>query len=177
MARHDLRCTACGTVHRDVDIPISQGARAYCLVTVCDCHPQVQDGRQQLGRLEPVPAIRLSLFKDGGPTGGRDDFQKFTLPVEDPASPTGFRDVTIGSLSDIRRLERESERAEQNGEGRRMIWRDYSQDGSNRDRHTIAPDPSLTPDKTFSNGTPVRVRRGDPVIADHGAIPDHEVSD
>ncbi len=49
-----------------------------------------------------------------------------------------------------------------------LIWRDYSQDHSNRDVHTLAPDPSMKPPKHYSNGTPVTLRRGAPVIADHG---------
>lgn len=101
--------------------------------------------------------------------------EKTTIPVEDPSSPTGFRDVTIGSLADIRRLERESEQAERDGVGRRMIWRDFSQNRSNTDVHTIMADPALTPSKTYTNGTPVTFRRGEPVIADHGTIEDaHE---
>ena len=120
--------------------------------------------------LEPIPAIRLSLFSDADSRSSPHDFTKFTTPVEDPSSPTGYRDVTISSLADIRRLERDSERAERNGEGRRMLWRDYSQDRSNWDQHTLGPDPSLKPAKTFTNGTPVTVRRGDPVPADHGTL-------
>jgi hypothetical protein len=114
-----------------------------------------------------IPFARFSLFSDSGREGGA-SFAKFTLPVEDPGSPTGFREETVGSLTDIRRLERESEQREANGEGRRMVWRDYSQDHSNKHTHTLAPDPSLTPSKTYVNGQPVKIRRGDPVIADHG---------
>jgi hypothetical protein len=118
-------------------------------------------------RMAWIPQAKFSLFSDSGRESG-DSFAKFTTVVEDPGSTTGFREATVGSLADIRRLERESERLEANGEGRRMIWRDYAQDHSNRDVHTIAPDPSMKPATHYSNGTPVNVRRGDPVIADHG---------
>jgi hypothetical protein len=126
-----------------------------------------------------LPAMTISLFSDAATEGGS-SFAKFTLPVEDPGSPTGFRDETVASLADIRRLERESLQREANGEGRRMIWRDYSQDATNRDVHTIAPDPSMKAPKHYANGTPVKIRRGAPVVADHGeqhaaprGTPDH----
>lgn len=153
MAVHDLHCLGCDRIQQDVDIAISVGARAYCRTHCC---PWCQ------GPLEPVAAIgSMSLFHE---------FEKFTTPIEDPASPSGFRDVTVSTLADIRRLERESEQAERNGEGRRMVWRDYSQDPSNRDKHTLGEDPSMKPAKTYTNGQPVLVRRGDPVTADHGTL-------
>jgi hypothetical protein len=114
-----------------------------------------------------IPQAKFSLFSDSDSEGGG-SFAKFTLPVEDPGAPGGFRQETVASLQDIRRLEKESEVRERNGEGRRMVWRDYSQDHGNKHTHTLGADPSLTPSKTFANGTPVKIRRGDLVIADHG---------
>jgi hypothetical protein len=116
--------------------------------------------------------MRISLFSDADPRHGSSDFAKFTTQVEDTASPNGFREVTVGSLADIRREERESEQRERNGEGRRLVWRDYSQDPSNGDRHTLGADPSLKPAKHYTNGQPVITRRGDPVTADHGTVED-----
>lgn len=153
MALHDFHCLACGERVIDFNVPVAIGARAgapYC--PSCEIPTP----------MEPIVAIgRMSLFSE---------FEKFTLPIEDPASPTGFRDVQINTLSDIRRLERDSEQAERNGEGRRMVWRDYSNDPSNKDKHTLGEDPSLTPPKHYANGTPVTFRNGAPVIADHGTI-------
>lgn len=157
------------------------GARLYCRTHWCmeivDVQIAEDDHRPRYchGQLEPVPAIRLSLFSDGDrhvqPGHGDRDFTKFTLPVEDPGSPTGYRQETIGSLADIRRLEKESEQRERDGEGRRMIWRDYSNDPSNKDRHTLAPDfEQEAPVTHFSNGTPVQIRRGEAVTADHGTV-------
>jgi hypothetical protein len=117
--------------------------------------------------------MRISLFSDADPRKGPTDFAKFTTQVEDPSRPEGFRDVTISSLADIRRLERESEQAERNGDGRKMVWRDYSQDRSNIDQHTLGADPSLKPAKHYTNGTPVITRRGDPVVASHGTLEDN----
>lgn len=172
-ARHDLRCGSCGYVYHDVAIQMTLGARGYCLTHECRrllYGTEGWDGAVCGGVLEPVPAIRLSLFSDADPRSSPHDFTKFTTQVETPGG--GFRDVTVSSLRDIRRVEQESEQAEREGWGRRMTWRDYSQDVSNRDVHTIAPDPSLRPAKTFTNGTPVIARRGDPVTADHGTLPE-----
>ncbi len=163
MARHDFMCGDCGYLWRDVAIPISLGAQAGAP----DC-PRCEVSV----RMAWIPAMRISLFSDSPSQSTAGNFSKFTLPVEDPGSPTGYRDVTVASLADIRQLERESEQAERNGEGRKMVWRDYSQDHSNQQVHTLGTDPSLTPAKTYTNGEPVRVRRGDPVIADHGEVPE-----
>src|SRR5258708_34276833 len=100
-----------------------------------------------------IPQARFSVFSDSGREAG-DSFAKFTLPVEDPSSPTGFRDETVGSLADIRRLERESEQRERDGLGRRMIWRDYPQAPSNPDAHPLAPAPPMKPPKHYTHGTP-----------------------
>lgn len=156
MALHDLRCLNCGSVYADVNISVTVGASAYCEEHGCVCG----------GGLESIPAAHFSGFNDSG----RGQFAKFTTQVEDPKSPTGWRDITIGSLADIRREERESEARARNGEGQQLIWRDYSQSASNRDKHTMMDDPSLKPSKFYSNGTPVKIRRGAPVIADHGTV-------
>jgi len=151
----------------DVNVPCSVGAsRAEVYCPACDAD------LSRMVRMVPIPAMRISLFSDADPRNGSRDFAKFTTQIEDPSSPTGYRDATIGSLADIRRLERESEQAERNGEGRRMVWRDYAPDHSNADQHTLGADPSLKPDKYYTNGTKVQIRRGDPVTADHGTVED-----
>ena len=160
MARHDYQCPVCRHVVRDHVVPTGQRASEH--PPICSQH--------QIGgpvRMDWLPNARFSLFSDAA-TEGAGSFAKFTLPVEDPGSPTGFREETVSSLADIRRLERESEQRERNGEGRRMVWRSYSQDDANKDKHTLGEDPSLRPSKTYANGTPVKIRRGDPVVADHG---------
>lgn len=165
MPQHFFDCPDCGT-RREVNVPIAIGAKAaqvYC--PACDAD------LQRTVRMVAVPGIgRMSIFSDGDSRNGPKDFSKFTTQIEDPASPSGYREVTIGSLADIRRLERESEQAERNGEGRKMVWRDYAQDHSNADQHSFMADPSEKPSKTYTNGTPVKVRKGDPVTADHGTL-------
>lgn len=156
MPLHDYRCPACGAVLTDQYRSVTEGAKAHppwCFNDVA--HPIAAVC------MEPIPGFRLGLFKE---------FEKTTIPVEDPGSPTGFRQETITTLADIRRLEAQSEQRERNGEGRRMVWRDFSQDPSNQHTHTLMADPSIAAPKFYSNGTPVKVRRGDPVIADHGAL-------
>lgn len=160
MANHDLRCRDCGHVYYDVNISIHVGALEYCKTNYCTCSLGADS------TLEPIPAAHFSGFNDSG----AGSFAKFTTVVEDPGAPTGYREITISSLADIRREERESEVRERNGEGQRLCWRDYSQDASNKDKHTMMDDPSLKPSKFYSNGTPVKVRRGAPVIADHGTV-------
>jgi len=166
MALHDYRCPRCGCFKQDVNVPVAIGASNYAVYcTSLDGHLYCAPVR-----MEPIPAIRLSLFSDADARSSPHDFTKATVQVEAPEG--GFREVTVSSLHDIRRLERESEQAERNGEGRKMCWRDYSQDGSNWDKHTLGEDPSLRPPKTYSNGTPVVVRKGDPVMSDHGTVED-----
>lgn len=161
MANHDFRCSDCGYVLKDFEVPT--GIRATEMAPICPRHQYPLGGT----RMSWIPQAKFSLFSDSGREAG-DSFAKFTLPVEDPGSPSGFREETVGSLADIRRLERESEQRERDGEGRRMVWRSYSQNDSNKDKHTLGEDPSLKPPKHYSNGTPVKIRRGAPVIADHG---------
>lgn len=160
MPLHDYHCLTCGAVRIDVAIPIAIGATAGAP----DC-PDCEFPAPMAW----IPAARFSGFNDSGDMGAS-SFAKFTTQVEDPGSPTGYRDITIGSLSDIRREERESEQRARNGEGQQLIWRDYSQSASNRDKHTMMDDPSLKAPKFYSNGTRVKVRRGAPVIADHGTV-------
>lgn len=160
-ARWNFRCPSCGYRWENY-----AGARPLTDETLNpDCPRHEYESPIRMVWVPDMPGVSAYADSDAQ---GPNAFSKFTIPVEDPGSPTGFRDETIGSLADIRRLERESEQRERDGLGRRMIWRDFSQDRSNRDVHTMGPDPSLRPAKHYSNGTPVKVRRGDPVVADHG---------
>lgn len=161
MSRHDVVCRRCFTVSEQ-NIAATVGARLWCRENAC---------QRCGGELEPIPAIRLSLFSDAvSQPSTPSDFTKATVQVEDPAG--GFREVTVSSLRDIRRLEKESEQRARDGEGRAMVWRSYSQGDSNWDKHTLGEDPSMKPAKYFTNGQPVLNRRGASVIADHGTLED-----
>jgi hypothetical protein len=73
-------------------------------------------------------------------------FGEFSTSVEDGRG--GYRTEHIDSLAKLRKVERESEQRYRNGEGRPMAWRDYSQDRSNRDVHSLMADPSEAPTKS-----------------------------
>ena len=112
MPRHDFVCPGCGRLFADLHIPISIGAAAGAPV----CHDCDR-------RAEWIPAI--------GAMDAKEPFQKFT--VRDGRNQS----VEIDSLRKLRQVERESEIAERNGEGQRMVFRRWAQDDSNRDRHTL----------------------------------------
>jgi hypothetical protein len=100
-------------------------------------------------------------------------FQQFTTDVN------GVR-TTIGSLSQLRQIERLTEQQARNGEGAPMVWRDYSNDRSNFDRHTLAPGGNiLKPVDGYAGEDkgPVKVdpsifrpRKGSDVTTTHGTI-------
>ncbi len=62
----------------------------------------------------------------------REPFQQFETDVAGEKR-------RVGSLHDMRLIENETEKRARNGEGQPMVWRDYSQDKSNFDVHTLAP--------------------------------------
>lgn len=163
-ARHDFQCPLCAGLLLDHvgATPVTDPSRN----PKCPYHIWPFGGV----RMDWIPQAKFSGFSDGQSSGGRADPTKVTIPVEDPGSPTGFRMETISSLADIRRLERESGQRERNGEGRQMVWRDYSQDSTHRDVHTLGADPSRAPAKTLTSGAPVTVRRGSAVTAQHGEV-------
>lgn len=124
MALHDFDCTACGSLLEDYYVPITQRAtEAEPLCPTCGA------------RMRWVPAV--GRMEAGAGPGG---FTPFTTQVLQPDGT--HKPVTVSTLSDIRRLERETERAQRNGEGQQMIWRDYSQDRSNTHVHTMGEDPA-----------------------------------
>lgn len=140
--RHDFQCPSCGEVAIGVLVPDGVSATEKDLVVCGNCDSSMVWTPSRVG---------MHVWTTN---------QQVTIPVEDPGSPTGFRSETVASLADVRRLEHDSEAAEARGEGRRMVWRDYSQDRSNRLEHTLGKDPSLTPGKTTSQGHKVTVGRG-----------------
>ena len=155
MALHDYSCTGCGHVERDVNVPIQIGAQKGA--PICPgCHGCRMAWIPQVGRIDAL-----------------ESFQEFTVegPRGDP--------IRIDSLRKLRSVEHLSEQAERNGEGTKLVWRDYSQDASNKDRHAIT---QQTPDQMADpRGVQPAIQRalkkgkitpasGDAVTQAHGTI-------
>lgn len=112
MAYHDFVCPACGAPFTDVNVPIETGAQAGA-PTCGDCQVQTV-WIPKIGRMDAL-----------------EPFQEFsTFDGQN-------RPVLIDSLHKLRQVERESEQQARNGEGQPLVWRQYSQDRSNRDVHTL----------------------------------------
>jgi hypothetical protein len=114
VANHDFWCRVCGEVFFDVNVPMAIGATA--------------GAPEHCGqRAAWMPAVgRMDASSGPG-------FQAFT------ARDGQNREVTVDSLRTLRRIERESEQQYRNGEGQPLVWRHYSNDPSNRDRHALHP--------------------------------------
>jgi len=144
MPLHDYRC-ACGRLIHDVYRSIEQGGR-FCPPPCPECGAET----------EWIPAI-----------GRMDAYEPFhEVEVYDGRN----RRVLVESLHDIRRIERESEKMAEDGVGAPMRWRDYTQDSSNRDVHTILPDPTPEITPRTQRGVSITRRSGEAVTADHGTI-------
>lgn len=119
MPLHDYRCRTCGALQRDVYRDILEGASARPPVH-CD-QPMVW-----------IPQV--------GVMDAKEPFQRFVTQVRQPDG--SYRPVTIDSLRKLRQVERDTETAARNGEGEQLVWRDYANDRSNGDRHTLGADPA-----------------------------------
>jgi hypothetical protein len=112
MALHDFVCLRCHAIQRDVNVPIAVGARA-AQVRCPDCQ-RPMDWLPQVGSMDAKePSFQTVVDVGGVPT-------------------------VVGSLHQMRRIERETEQRSRNGEGQPLVWRDYSQNRSNFDQHTLA---------------------------------------
>src|SRR5215510_15475138 len=112
MALHDFWCQVCGQVLVDVNISIDIGATAGA---------PLHCGRPtswipQVGRMDAYEPFQEFETYDGQ-----------------------NRPVVVDSLKKLRDIERQSEQDARNGEGQPIVWRRYSNDKSNHDVHTLAP--------------------------------------
>ena len=147
MPVHDLYCETCGAERPNtpcplvtLDIPvIHHGFVSTQRVDFPECcdHPM---------SFRP-PQVVMDAYEP---------FQEFETEVLQPDG--SHAPVLVDSLSKMRQIERTSEQRERDGEGQAMIWRDFSQDPSNRDVHTIAEDPTpvLTRAEKRRFGRPLR---------------------
>jgi len=131
MALHDFRCASCGYILRDHNVPIALGAR----------------------RGAPSCPCSLSTTMDWVPQlGSFDAFTAFTADVN--GTPT-----QIDSLHTLRAVERETERKFRDGIGQPLVWRDLSQNSSNRDVNSFGPSPQPTFETHNRRGIPFITRR------------------
>lgn len=86
-----------------------------------------------LGVLEIVWGSNIDLLPDS-----------FEIDMEMFGDGSDKRKVRVHSLQELRTIENESLRRAANGEGKPLIWRDLSQDRSNRDVHTLRNTPHET---------------------------------
>lgn len=157
MARHDYQCPGCGATH-EVDVPAAIGAQRGAPICPA-CRGMRMAWIPQIGRM------------DFAPSGGA-GFTSFSIK-EDIRGKTEC--IEIDSLHKLRQVERESEQRARNGEGRPLVWRDYHQNRSNGDVHTLAKDladphgvrETITPKVQSGTVTP---RRGDVVTKTHGTL-------
>jgi hypothetical protein len=159
MALHDFVCTTCGYRALDVDIPIAIGAVKGS--PACPACFAPMSWIPQVGRMDAL-----------------EPFHQFTVE-EEVRGQTVTR--SIGSLHDLRTAEREHEQLARNGEGRPLVWRDYSNNASNADVHTLSATPAdphgvadaiaahAARQAARSPGTPL-ARRGAVVSRDHGKV-------
>lgn len=128
MPVHDLTCPRCPTIQTNRWVPLRKLAT-----------PRVAHGFTSYHEILWPPCPACGTPMEALPPRVRMDFDATHGETVEIQQPDGsFRRVTLTSLSEIRRLERESEQRERDGEGQRMVWRDYSQDRSNADQHTLA---------------------------------------
>lgn len=131
MPLHDFLCSTCGREQRDVYRSIDVGALGS--VPICaSCGTP----------LTWIPKV-----------GAVDTYEPM---VEFETTDGRGQRVVIDSLHKLRQIERESEQQARNGEGQQMVWRQYSQDPSQRHDHTLMKDP--TP--AISGKT----KRGEPIV-------------
>lgn len=165
MPVHDLFCPTCGEERRNTR-----------LGKAVDGIPDGTLGGDAEGIDEPDTIVRSGLLWPlhcGAPmdyypsrtTGfsAYDVNAGFDVVVEDVRSPTGQRTERVSSITDIRRIEKESEQRYANGEGRPFRWRDLSQDKSNRDVNTFGErEKVVIPESARKN-----IRKGKQVADDH----------
>lgn len=122
MALHDYRCRRCAYVQTDVYRPIS--VRASETAPPCPTCASRMDWIPQVGRMDA----------SSGP-----GFKAFTMQQRQPDG--SYREITLASVADLRRVERESEQAHRNGEGEAVRFRAWSQDrGNDTNSFGEAPD-------------------------------------
>lgn len=134
MPHHDLVCLVCLAERPNTYLPLRQLAvpedhggylvRQTVDFPICCGVPMAYD----------LPHVVMDA---------KEPFQEFEVEVPQPDGT--HKAVLVDSLRKMRQIEHETEGRAKNGEGQPMIWRDYSQDQSNFDKHTLGEiDPPLS---------------------------------
>lgn len=142
MALSQYKCPACGLedLRHGSFVPVPDTERLY--------------KGQEVRVPEICPCGAAMVF---APTcSAHDLFQNFEIDYGD-----GLK--KISSLTELRRIEAESMKKFANGEGAPLIWRDLSQDHSNRDRNVFTGTPyerarSEKADHQTTQGRPITGR-------------------
>ena len=116
-AFHDYRCHVCGSIRRDVAVPVSEGALAHPpLCPACLCGGS---------------ATKMTWIPNIGAIDAKEPFQRFeTFDGRNQR-------VVVDSLQKLRQIEKESEQLYRNGEGQPIVFRAYSNDNSNKDQSAL----------------------------------------
>lgn len=106
-----------------------------------------------------------------GAVDAREPFQRF--PVQIRQRDGSYRETEVGSLSQMRRIEAQTEQAARNGEGEAMRFRMWSHDHGQGDQNSFGPDPATAARAdlararaalpTRRHGSRLTARRGDGV--------------
>jgi hypothetical protein len=140
MPVHDLVCPECGFEQPATYLPLvplaePDRSRGYKVTQRVD-FPDCPTCRIRMAFI--VPRVAMDAYEPG---------HEFEAEITQP--DRSVKRVMVDSLSKIRQLEHDSEQRARDGEGQHLVWRDYSQDRSNRHEHAIAKDPSQKPDPAF----------------------------
>jgi hypothetical protein len=122
VALHDYECGQCGDRAVDVFRTAAQGAQS-----------------------DPPICVSCRLPMDWVPKIGRMD--AFEPGQEFVCYDGKNQRVLVESLSQMRKIEKESEQHARNGEGQPMVWRKYSQDRGNTYTSTLGSSPAEAPSR------------------------------
>jgi hypothetical protein len=155
-----MRCPLCGCeqIRTPIWIPVPEERRLYKgqeerLPQICSTVPTDPDVYAGIcrGQLETVlGGVANDLLPND-----------FVVDLETLGMGRGHQ--RISSLSEIRTIERESEKRHRNGEGQIVAWRDLSMNRNNRERNTFEGSSyqtgksRLPPRRTTQSGLPIQV--------------------
>ncbi len=134
MPHHDLVCLVCGEERPNTFLPLRQ-------LKVPEDHggylvKQAVDFPACCGQTMAFDIPRVAV-------DAKEPFAQFSIDVLQPDG--SHKTEHIGSLRKLRQIEHASEQAHRNGEGAPLVWRDYSNDRSNFDKHTLGEASDLAP--------------------------------